>query len=183
MQDSFDLLIPASPTTTRSDLFRALRIWRSRTRIVRASSTSPLSLTGTPPRCPRERPRDGTSVKEVTQGYAAPGGQRCLVVARWGVAVQTGRVFGETSWGNVFADRRETAGGEPFSARSPVVGKSDINYYPGTGAADRATAWSSGWISVAVLAGHHCGPEVSQQDDLAVRAGQRVALSARSRAR
>jgi hypothetical protein len=33
-------------------------------------------------------------VKKVTQGYAATGAERRLVIARFGVAVQTGRVLG-----------------------------------------------------------------------------------------
>ena len=35
------------------------------------------------------------------------------------------RVLSELTWGNVLPDRRETAGREPLSARSPVVGKTN----------------------------------------------------------
>jgi hypothetical protein len=52
--------------------------------------------------------------KEVTQGYAVPGGGHC---APW-----TRRILSEPNWGNTLADRRETAGREPLYARSPVVG-------------------------------------------------------------
>ena len=55
-------------------------------------------------------------MKEVTQGYAAPGGEQRLVVTRqgvsvvrFGVAVQTGRVLSEPNWGNVLAERRKIA--------------------------------------------------------------------------
>jgi hypothetical protein len=61
--------------------------------------------------------------KEVATGYAAPGGERCLVVARQGVAVQAGRVLSEATWRNVLADCRIAAAQGPLSARSPVVGK------------------------------------------------------------
>jgi hypothetical protein len=46
---------------------------------------------------------------------------------------------------------------------------------PGTGAVGCTTAQRPGWISVAVSARHHCGPEVPQQDDLAVRVEERGA--------
>lgn len=36
--------------------------------------------------------------EEVATGYAAPGGERRLVVTRRGVAIQTGRVLGESTW-------------------------------------------------------------------------------------
>jgi hypothetical protein len=49
-----------------------------------------------------------------------------VTARRFGAAVQPGRVLGEATWENVLADRREAAGREPLSTRSPVVGKSDV---------------------------------------------------------
>jgi hypothetical protein len=43
---------------------------------------------------PREATPGRNLGEEVTQGYAAPDGERRLVVARRGVAVQTGRILG-----------------------------------------------------------------------------------------